>query len=778
MPERKNRKSLLRQLSPGEIYRNIVVPRKKFESGDKQLFKRKEPDFVIFCKNIYHKFPSLGQKAKFKKSHAEAIDFLGWDLKPEEFAAATKFVLITSILIGAVLGTIILVVPDLYDIVAALAQISALVPVYIFGPVVIVAVFLAMYVDSYPLSAAKTEQTKALTYVPEIIGYMIMSMKLVPNLEKAVEFAAEHGRGKISDDFKKMMWDMQLGVYVSLSEALDRLAYRWGHFSDEFKRALMRLRASVLEPTDSARYELLDRTMDNILLSIKDKMEQYARDLQQPAIILFYLGILLPLILIIILPIGSAFTGAALATPMVLILIYNIAIPLATLAFAMHLVKQRPPTYDPPIIPDNYPTLPKKYQMLLGRSSFDIRMVIALVLIVGVASSFVLSTEGLPPKSVVTYLDKTITNPDDVKSQLVPFDKTKAYLLGLESKPETYYDDGGERFVELRARGQSIEQAEKIVSAERTDFFMQPENDITPYILIFGLLLTFSMCIYVYLHYTSIYKRKVQLEIMEMESEFKESLYVIASRMGENKPVEDALRHARDFLPDLMISKRIFARTVENIEMMGMPLEAAVFDESYGSLRNIPSNTIFTSMKIMIDSVNLGVNVASRSLISLSLQLNNSERVAKMLKTLVSDITQMMKTMAIYIAPVVLGITTSLQKVVMLTLASITSAGVLNQLGELSDIPGSSNLGGFNPESIGFGVTTEVFQTMVQPWQFILIVAVYVAQLVVILTFFTTRIEEDNTLLARLNIAKALPIAMVIFIIATLVSNLLVSGFM
>ena len=51
-------------------------------------------------------------------------------------------------------------------------------------------------------------------------------------------------------------WDVQLGVYSSLSEALDALAYRWGDFSDEFKRALMRIRASVLEPTEAARYAM------------------------------------------------------------------------------------------------------------------------------------------------------------------------------------------------------------------------------------------------------------------------------------------------------------------------------------------------------------------------------------------------------------------------------------------------------------------------------------------------------------------------------------------
>jgi len=50
-------------------------------------------------------------------------------------------------------------------------------------------------------------------------------MKLVPNLEKAVEFGAEHGQGKIADDLKKVIWDTQLGIYNTLSEGLDAMAY-------------------------------------------------------------------------------------------------------------------------------------------------------------------------------------------------------------------------------------------------------------------------------------------------------------------------------------------------------------------------------------------------------------------------------------------------------------------------------------------------------------------------------------------------------------------------
>ena len=114
------------------------------------------------------------------------------------------------------------------------------------------------------------------------MGYMIMSIKLVPNLEKAVEFSADHGRGKIADDFKTLIWEVQIGVHNSISEGLDALAYRWGKHSEEFKRALMRIRASVIENTEAKRYALLDQTMTEMLESIRSKMEQYARDLSQP----------------------------------------------------------------------------------------------------------------------------------------------------------------------------------------------------------------------------------------------------------------------------------------------------------------------------------------------------------------------------------------------------------------------------------------------------------------------------------------------------------------
>ncbi|MBN1941044.1 MAG: hypothetical protein JW772_02575 [Candidatus Diapherotrites archaeon] len=759
--QRRRREYFEPEVSPGELYKKIIVSRDEFDKGEKALTKRTEPYFVKLCKSVYKRFPSGGKGATYSTKYQEAIDFLRWDLKPEEFSATVKVVMILVMGLGIAIGFGLLFSP-VYGILLDLVNLEFLIYMYIFAPIIIVALFATVFVQQYPLNAAKTEQTMALGYVPEIVGYMIMSMKLVPNLEKAVEFAAEHGRGKIASDFRRLLWETQIGLFTSLSEGLDDLAYRWGRFSDEFKHALMMVRASVLENTEAKRYQLLDKTMETVLDSIRTKMEQYARNLSQPSTLLFYVGVLLPLILIIILPVGSAFSGAPMAKPEILIGIYNIGIPILTFIFAMQVIKQRPPTYTPPKIPDNYPNLPKKGRMLIGKSTFDYRFLAIIILIVGISLSVFVSQEGIPPKSLI--------DERDLPYQIIPADPTEANVLLEEKGDETFFDEGGKRYQELISEGKTPKTAKALLAMEKQKFFMEAGHDVTPYKLVFGSIIAVAIAAFIFIYYANIYKRRIQQQIIRMENEFQDSLYVLASRLGENKPVEEALKHTKNFLPSFIISQRIFARIVENIELLGMPLEQAVFDKNYGALKNLPSNVIQSSMKILVDSVGLGVNVAARTLISLSLQLSNAQKVNKMLSDLIADVVSMMKTMVIFIAPIVLGVTTSLQKVVMLTLAGIASSGALEQVGGAGDV------------DTGFsvplqGISFEAFSEMVTPVGFLIIVTIYVIELVVIMSYFTTKIEEDNDLLVRLNIAKALPVAVIVFLVAVLASNMVVGSF-
>jgi hypothetical protein len=775
--------------SPGQIYRSIKGEERDFARGETTLSRPKVPRFVQYCRwcsRIIRSDP----KTRFPEAHQEAVDFLGWELKGSEFNSAISFTLIAgflaAVLLTGVLGFIPLfpdcgrVDPATGDTVCAqfAATFADILGPYVGGAetgwiallflFVLSALGVVYYVRQYPLSKAREEQVRALTYVPEIIGYMTMSMKLVPNLERAIEFAAQHGRGKISDDLKKTIWDVQLGFYNTLAEGLDALAYRWGKFSDEFKRSLMMIRASVLEDSESKRYILLDKTVEEMLESIRTKMENYARTLSQPSITLFYLGVLLPLILIIILPVGSVFSGSALARPEILVVLYNIVIPLGAFLYARNVIKSRPPTYEPPVIPDDYPGLPPKHRTKLGGIMLDVRFLAIVILVAGLAVSYGISQVGIP-----------LGSDEDGTIYLIHPDLKAEEVLAKDGKPANYFAPNGPRSRELAPEQQNAQRLAAMLALEEKRYYALSANDITPYLFIFGAMFTIAVAISAYLYASSREKRKAQRELMQMETEFRDSLYVLASRMGENKPVEEALQHTRTFLPKTLVAERIYGKTIDNIHVLGMPLEGAVFDKNFGSLKSIPSNIIRGAMKLLVDSVNLGVNVSARTIMSLSIQLSNQEKVSHMLATLVQEVTQMMNTMVIFIAPIVLGITITLQKVVLVTLSQVvqsdsTSASVtgISNVSGIAGIDAINSLSSFN----FLGKNADVFSSLVSPFQFVLIVAFYVFELVVIMSYYNTKIEEDNDLLYRMNLAKALPIAVTVFIITVFVANTIVAG--
>ncbi len=765
-PRRKIAEKTPKKLSPGEIYKGIAFSDEGDFEEESGLTKKVDPAFVNFCKRLHKLSPALGKNAKFSDEQRNAVAFLGWDLKPEQFSAAAKLVTIASIVFALILVLLSFSGP-VFTIFESVA--GGLAFLYVFFVPVIVLFVTVNFVQSYPNEAAKAEQRRALTYVPEIVGYLTMSLKLVPNLEKAIEFSAKHGRGRIADELNLLLWNVQIGVYNTLAEGLDDLAYRWGKYSEELKEALMMIRSSVIEDTEAKRYAVLDKTMEFVLESTKEKMEQYARDLSQPSITLFYLGVLLPLILIIILPVGSAFTGQALARPEILILLYNIIIPVTAFLYARHTIKSRPPTYESPEISNKFPGLPGKWKISTGKRKMDLRFLLLFVLIVGVGASFFVSSQGFPP----TFLNP---EPDLNPVYLLPPDKSEAQVLQTAGLPPDQFFRNGPVWNEIKAFNPGANDAEiqQELDRKKSEFFFQNQNDTTPYNFIFGLLITFSVLAFLFLHFSNIYKRKKQLEIIELEEEFQDSLYIIASRMGENKPIEDALKRAQTFLPNLNISKKVFAKISDNIALMGMPFETAIFDTRYGALVNVPSKIIRSGMKILVDSVGLGVNVAARTVMSLSLQLENSQKVNETLRILVSDVNSMMKSMSIFIAPAVLGITTALQKIVILTLASVVGTDFAS--GNALDTAGES-LGGLGGGFEGI-LNPAVFQSLTTPLQFLLIVGFYVFELVIIMTYFTTNIEEDNDLLFKLNLAKNIPIALITFVVAVIASNILVGGFL
>lgn len=639
----------------------------------------KEPWFVRFARRAGKTFK--GKPTFSKDDYRAALEFLGWNLTPAQVNAAPLMgFLLAALACYPILGYMIFLITR-----GALPITIALYT----APVLFLLPLLALqWFQSYVLKAAQAEKIRAVSFIPEIVNYLVMSMKLSPNVERALEFASEHGKGKIAADLRELVYSLRVGVYRSSEEGLDALAYKWGKFSDEFKHALILIRSSVIEVDEAKRNEILDKAVLEVLEGVRDDMTKYAARMRQPSVYLYYVGVLLPLMLIIMLPIGSVMAKLPLAQTWILILIYNVLVPLATAFFAAKILAQRPPVYVPPKIPDNFPGLPPKNHVKVGKTTFP-----AIVLAVGAAALTYFA---------FAYIVDPLFNP-------VPL----AYAS----------------------------------AAEKGAFF--------PFFAVAGAVIGMAVAASIYLYGSAAAKRRVQKEVIEMEKEFQDSVYILASRLGENRPIEEAMSYTAEFLSGTRISK-LFGRASENIQNLSMTAEMSLFDPVYGALKDVPSDLIRGAMRIIVDSVTLGVQQAAKALISLSLQLRDSQKIKEKIAELLSEITSMMKSIAFIIAPLVLGVTSALQKIVVSALKALASSPSLQSGTGAGGVTASIPISGFgDPKALA---------SIPDAFTFLVIIALYVIEITVLLVYFTSKIEEgDNSLAIKINLARALPLSMILF---------------
>ncbi len=682
------------------------------EKATKPYVEKPRVDWFVKFVNFANKyFASYGKGAKLTQDQKELFEFLNYKITGEQFRAAE----IGAMILGLI-ATIFVVL-----ILAIIFKTSS--PFFLIGSLLAFMIPLVAFtlVGYRPQMEAKREQTLALGYVSEIVNYMISSMRLTPNLEKAVEFTAMHGRGKIAEDMKKLIWDVQIGKYLSVEEGLDELAYKWGKYNDDFKQALMLIRSSILESESAKREALLEKAANDVLEGSKEKMENFARALSQPTVYLYYFGVLLPLMLAIVLPIGGTLAGGSfpLARPEILALIYLVGLPLGLYLLGSTILGNRPPTYIPPEVSEDFPGLPPKGTMRLFGITIPILPIAILTFIIIVVAGF--------------NLDQINT-----VAPLSSFEKAEA----LAAKPHI-----------------------EILGIAATQLFI---GLFTLLSLIVGIGLSIS----IYLYGTYSDRKKIQDDIRSMEKEFKDAIYVLASRLGENRPLEDALKHAVEFLPNSKIASRVFRKILDNITTLGMTIDEAVFNPQFGALKDLPSKTLENGMRITIDSIGLGVNVAAKSLIGLALQLRNAEKIDELLRNLLSSVTSMLKTMGTFIAPIVLGVVTSLQGVIVNAMSSnCADTPVQSTAPGVGGFSGASNIGSlFCKTGADKAATTD-------PATFTLIMGIYVIEVVMILTYFNSQVEDSNNKLhTYMEIAKALPIATIIFALVAYFAGTSIGG--
>lgn len=179
------------------------------------------------------------------------------------------------------------------------------------------------------------------------ILYMVIYMRTSPNLEGALRFAAETLTGPLSWDLKKLLWDVQLGAYPSADNALAIYSNRWRRENEEFAQSIDLIRSSAVEP--ARRAKLFDEIINLILRGTAERTKHYVISLRLPVMLIHAMGVLLPVMGLVLFPVIVIFMADSIS-PTMLLVGYDILLPVFLWFLIDYVLRARPPTFSQPDI--------------------------------------------------------------------------------------------------------------------------------------------------------------------------------------------------------------------------------------------------------------------------------------------------------------------------------------------------------------------------------------------------------------------------------------------
>lgn len=364
------------------------------------------------------------------QEYKDAIAFTGLDVEPFETALFSY--------VGAFIALMAMLIADLIifhistfrtEILIVLAVLTLAIPVLIL-----------LYLSEYIKIHARYMKIQSMGDIPEVLSYIIMSMKLVSNMEKAIVFTAENSNRPLARDLRKMLWRLQVRMYSSMDDAVLDFTQLWGKNSEYFKRSLHLVKSSASEPDEAQRIITLNRALDIVLDGTKNLMNAFAAMLKTPTYILYSIFILIPLALVAMLP---AVTVVGLRIDIAtLVILYDIVLPLITFAYAEYILMQRPATFLPQDIPDTHPTL--KNIKLKKRISLVVAVVVGgMVSVSGYIYMFlgnpysIISTatlEGIFPPTLLILWGIVIAASIYMNTAFAPYRKIREEIKTMENE--------------------------------------------------------------------------------------------------------------------------------------------------------------------------------------------------------------------------------------------------------------------------------------------------------------------------------------------------------
>ncbi len=191
-----------------------------------------------------------------------------------------------------------------------------------------------------PTYIASKMQTKASNQMILGVFYIVSFMRHTPNLELAIEFAANHLPAPLSLDFRKILWDLETGRFSNIHDSLTNYLEKWRKTNLEFIEAFNLIQGSLLESSETRRVELLDKAINVLLEETYEKMLHFAQQLKGPISSLHMFGIVMPLLGLVILPLMVGFMGGVYWYHIAML--YNVLLPIVVYYLTKKFLAIRP----------------------------------------------------------------------------------------------------------------------------------------------------------------------------------------------------------------------------------------------------------------------------------------------------------------------------------------------------------------------------------------------------------------------------------------------------
>ncbi|MGB9881895.1 MAG: hypothetical protein ACPLPV_03880 [Methanomassiliicoccales archaeon] len=163
-------------------------------------------------------------------------------------------------------------------------------------------IIFASLILSLPDRFVSREERMLFRDSPAVIGCMSMSIQFDQSIERAIIFTANHLKCPLSEKLSSALWGVITRSRTNVISSLLQIASSLSNMNDGLRQALHLIISSSCEKTKEGITRVLDKANSIVINGIKEGVEKYVVSLTVPTLVLFALGVLLPVMILSFFP--------------------------------------------------------------------------------------------------------------------------------------------------------------------------------------------------------------------------------------------------------------------------------------------------------------------------------------------------------------------------------------------------------------------------------------------------------------------------------------------